>query len=94
MPIIRWAFFKEQHVFRPKQFALAQLDTDDLPEVLQIEQVLDLIAAAHAAASDQRSDLDESRISHLRKALADIEGTTKDPLSALAAKRALSSDED
>lgn len=81
-------------MFSPKQFAMNHLGTDELPDTLAMEQVLDLMLAAHTAAGDQRSDLDETRIRDLRKALADIESATKDPVSALVAMRALTNDED
>lgn len=49
-------------MFSPKQFAMNHLGTDELPDTLAMEQVLDLLLAAHTAAGDQRSDLDETRI--------------------------------
>ncbi|HCL3347780.1 TPA: hypothetical protein N2A65_005920, partial [Pseudomonas aeruginosa] len=53
-------------MFSPKQFAMNHLGTDELPDTLAMEQVLDLLLAAHTAAGDQRSDLDEYRIRDLR----------------------------
>jgi hypothetical protein len=81
-------------MFNAKQFTLAQLGTDELPDTLPIGKVLELLSASHVAAVDARSDVDESRISGLRKALADIEATSKDPVITLTARRALTNDED
>ncbi|HHH9443134.1 TPA: hypothetical protein ACP32N_005122 [Pseudomonas aeruginosa] len=81
-------------MFNPKQFTLSQLATDELPDSLPIGKVLELLSATHTAAVDERSDVDEARIKGLRKALADIEKTSKDPVIALVARRALTNDED
>lgn len=81
-------------MFNAKQFTLTQLGTDELPDTLPIGKVLELLSASHVAAIDARSDVDESRISSLRKALADIEATSEDPVITLTARRALTNDED
>jgi len=76
-------------------FVKRLLRVDDLPDTFSKDQVLELVEQALQASADARSDLDETRISFLKKTLLDIENTSKDQLTVLAARCArINDDED
>ncbi|MGP0171029.1 hypothetical protein ACSVIJ_04025 [Pseudomonas sp. NCHU5208] len=77
-----------------KQFIQTALQIELLPAEFTLEQTLDLVTQALQNSLDSRSDVDEVRITALRKALGTIESTTTDPVAALTAKRALVTDDD
>jgi len=72
-------------------FTAEALQLEELPDVLQ---VLHAVRQALQQGQDARSDLDETRIAALRSALTEIENVTKDPVTALLARRALVVDDD
>lgn len=76
------------------KFTAEALQIDELPDVLAKEQAVEAVRQALQYQSDTQSDLDETRITYLRKALSEIEAITKDPVVALIAKRALVTDEE
>src|SRR5690606_15258940 len=76
------------------QFTAEALQLDVLPDSFTKDQVLGAVRQALQRGQDARSDLDESRIASLRKALTEIEQVSKEPGVALLAKRALQVDDD
>ncbi len=75
-------------------FTAEALQLEELPDVLTKDQVLHAVRQALQQGQDARSDLDETRITALRSALTEIEKVTKDPVTALLARRALVVDDD
>ncbi len=78
----------------PETFLMRHLRCAELPESLSITEVIEAIRAAAQQSADQTSDFDAERITNLRAALQTIAETGNDPVSCVAAKRALLNDEE